>query len=54
MLYVIMAKTLNKRLEQEIIIRGVRWINNSQFADDTLLLGGASQTMDRRFKLVLD
>jgi hypothetical protein len=63
LLYVIMAETLNRRLEQERatrnipglkIARGVRRINNSQFVDDTLLLGGASQTMARRFKLVLD
>jgi hypothetical protein len=58
-----MAETLNRRLEQERttrnisglkIARGVRRINNSQFVDDTLLLGGASQTMARRFKLVLN
>jgi hypothetical protein len=35
-------------------VRGVRRINNSQFVDDTLLLGGASQIMAQRFKLVLD
>jgi hypothetical protein len=49
-----MAETLNRRLEQERatrnipglkIARGVRRINNSQFVDGTLLLGGASQTM---------
>jgi hypothetical protein len=37
-----------------LIARGVRRINHSQFADDTLLLGGASQIMASRFKLVLD
>jgi hypothetical protein len=45
MLYVIMAETLNRRLEHERatgnipglkIARGVRRINNSQFVDDTL------------------
>jgi hypothetical protein len=36
------------------ISRGVRRLNNSQFVYDTLLLGGASQMMARRFKLVLD
>jgi hypothetical protein len=49
-----MAETLNIILEQERltknilglkIARGVRRINNSQFVDDTILLGGASQTM---------
>ena len=63
MLYVIMAETLNRRLEHERatgnipglkIARGVRRLNNSHFVDDTLILGGASQTMARRFKLVLD
>jgi hypothetical protein len=51
MLYVIMVETLNRRLEHERatgsipglkIARGVRRIKNSQFADDTLLLGGSS------------
>jgi hypothetical protein len=63
MLYVLMEESLNRRLEYERrtcnipglkIARGVRRINNSQFVDDTLLLGGASQTMANRFKLVLD
>jgi hypothetical protein len=63
MLYVIMAETLNRRLEQERITktipglkiaRGVKRINNSQFADDTLLLGGASHVMAQRFKIILD
>jgi len=61
--YVIMAEMLNRRLEYERatgnipglkIARGVRRLNNSHFVDDTLILGGASQTMARRFKLVLD
>jgi hypothetical protein len=63
MLYVIMAETLNRRLEQERstktisglkIARGIKRINNSQFADDTLLLGGASHVMAQRFKIILD
>ena len=63
LLYVIMVETLNRRLEQERIsknilglkiMRGVKRINNSQFADDTLLLGGASHVMAQRFKTVLD
>jgi hypothetical protein len=49
MLYVIMAETLNRRLKHERateniseikIARAVRRLNNSQFVDDTLLLGG--------------
>jgi hypothetical protein len=58
-----MEETLNRRLDHEKdignilglkIARGLRRINNSQFVDDTLLLGGSSQTMARIFKLVLD
>ena len=33
---------------------GVKNINHSQFADDTLLIGGASTTIARRFKKLLD
>jgi len=33
---------------------GVKNINHSQFADDTLLIGGASAIIARRFKLLLD
>eukprot|EP00253_Pinus_taeda_P024410 PITA_24410 len=33
---------------------GVKNINHSQFADDTLLIGGASTTIARRFKNLLD
>jgi hypothetical protein len=63
LIYVIMAETLNRRLEQERIsknilvlkiTRGVKRVNNSQFVDDTLLLGGASQVMAQRFKNILD
>jgi hypothetical protein len=63
MLYVIMAETLNRKLEQERITknihglkiaRGVKRINNSQFVDNTLLLGGASHVMAQRFKIILD
>jgi hypothetical protein len=62
MLYVIMEETLKRRLEQERITRnisglkiarGVRRINNSQFANDTLLLGGASHVMVQIFKTVV-
>eukprot|EP00253_Pinus_taeda_P022245 PITA_22245 len=62
-LYIIMAETLsvhleNLRLKREImgisIERGIKEINHSLFADDTLLIGGASTLMARRFKRVLD
>ena len=62
-LYVIMAETLSLHLEhkrktKEItgvdIIRGTKGINHSLFADDTLLIGGASSIMARRFKKILD
>jgi len=33
---------------------GVKNINHSQFSDDTLLIGGESTTIARRFKSVLD
>eukprot|EP00253_Pinus_taeda_P007860 PITA_07860 len=62
-LYIIMVETLsvhleNLRLKREImgisIERGIKEINHSLFADDTLLIGGASNLMARRFKRVLD
>eukprot|EP00253_Pinus_taeda_P031914 PITA_31914 len=62
-LYIIMAETLslhleNKRRRKEItgidIVRGSKGINHSLFADDTLLIGGASSLMARRFKETLD
>jgi hypothetical protein len=36
------------------MVRGVKSINHSQFTDDTLLLGGASVTIAKRFKDNLD
>jgi hypothetical protein len=63
MLYVLMVESINIKLAYERrtnnfpglkITRGARRINNSQFVDDTLLLGGASQTMATIFKMVLD
>eukprot|EP00253_Pinus_taeda_P035972 PITA_35972 len=62
-LYIIMAETLSIHLEKlrrqkEItgisIARGTKEINHSLFADDTLLIGGASSLMARRFKKMLD
>eukprot|EP00253_Pinus_taeda_P010548 PITA_10548 len=62
-LFIIMAETLSIHLEdlrckREIvgvsIERGLKEINHSLFANDTLLIGGASSLMARRFKKVLD
>jgi hypothetical protein len=36
------------------IARGAKNLNHSQFADDTLLLGGASMIIATRFKTILD
>lgn len=58
-----MAETLsaaleNQRREKKItgiqIAKGVKNVNHIIFADDTLLLGGASSIIVRRFKKVLD
>jgi len=58
-----MAEAFSRKLEQahqaknipsiKITLRDKR-INHSQFADDTLLLGGASTIIARRFKVILD
>eukprot|EP00253_Pinus_taeda_P005844 PITA_05844 len=62
-LYIIMAETLSTHLDQlrnnkEIpgicIEKGIKEINHSLFTDDTLLIGGASSLMARRFKRILD
>eukprot|EP00253_Pinus_taeda_P001849 PITA_01849 len=61
-LYIIMVETLSIDLEKlckkkEItgisIERGIKEINHSLFADDTLLIGGASSLMAKRFKKTL-
>jgi hypothetical protein len=58
-----MADSLSKKLEAERIngnllrikiVRGVKSLNHSQFADDTLLLGGASIIISTRFNQVLE
>ena len=63
MLYVIQASILNFQLDRyqqhnELlgirISRGVKNINHAQFADDTILLGGASSILARLFKWELD
>ena len=62
LLYAIQASVISfqlehARLEQELpglrLARGVKDINHSQFADDTILMGGASQIIARRFKTEL-
>eukprot|EP00253_Pinus_taeda_P012762 PITA_12762 len=62
-LFIIMDETLSMHLEnlrkqKEItgisIARGIKEINHSLFVDDTLLIGGASSIMARRFKKTLD
>jgi hypothetical protein len=56
-LYVIMEESLNRSLEWEStsgniprikIAQGVKRLNHSQFADDTILLSGASKILARR------
>lgn len=63
LLYIIMVETLssmleNQRKEKKItriqILRGVKDINHSHFADDTLLIGGASCILSKRFNKVMD
>jgi hypothetical protein len=63
LLYIIMAETLGKKLEEERvagnlpglkIVRGVKNINHSQLANNILLLGGASLITAYRFKRILD
>jgi hypothetical protein len=62
-LYILMADSLSHKLEEERrlghlpgiqITPGVKEINHSQFADDTLLLGAASPIITRRFKRILE
>jgi hypothetical protein len=58
-----MAEALSRQLEKARVAkiipgikisRGARRINHSQFADDTLLLGGASPIIAKRFKEILE
>jgi hypothetical protein len=62
-LYILLADSLSCKLEEErrinrlpglLIARGVKEINHSQFADDTLLLGAATTIIAKRFQKVLD
>ena len=61
-LYILMAENLNRKLsaEKEVgyilgikIARGVDPINHALFADDSLLLGGATLTIARAFNEIL-
>ena len=61
-LYLIVAESLSKKLEAlqnngELkglrIARGVKNANHDKFADDTILLGGASITVAERFRGVI-
>jgi hypothetical protein len=63
LLYIIMVETLGRQLEKDRtskaipgikITRGTKRINHSQFVDDTLLIGGASIIMAKRFKTALE
>jgi hypothetical protein len=63
LLYIIMAYSLSRKLENERttrnilvlrIVRVVKSINHLQFMNDTILLGGASTIMAYRFKKVMD
>lgn len=62
-LYILMVESLNKKLDKERenrlipgikISQGVTRINNFQFVDDTILLGGAFNILARRFKKTMD
>eukprot|EP00253_Pinus_taeda_P021304 PITA_21304 len=62
-LFILMAESFSKALDHNRRVglitdikfgNGVKNINHSQFADDTLLIGGASTTIARRFKTLLD
>eukprot|EP00253_Pinus_taeda_P012958 PITA_12958 len=62
-LFILMAESFSQALDHNRRVgiitgieygNGVKNINHSQFADDTLLIGGASTTIARRFKHLLD
>eukprot|EP00253_Pinus_taeda_P034106 PITA_34106 len=62
-LFILMAESFNRALDHNRRVglitgikygNGVKNINHSQFADDTLLIGGASNTIARCFKSLLD
>ena len=58
-----MAETVSRALETQRkertiiglrIAKGIKTINHSLFVDDTLLMGGASTIIARRFKKIMD
>ena len=58
-MYILMADTLNRKLEQDRIIgaapglritKDLKPINHALFADDSLMLGGASNKVASTFK----
>eukprot|EP00253_Pinus_taeda_P022180 PITA_22180 len=62
-LFILMAESFSRALDHNRRVglisgikfgNGVKNINHSIFADDTLLIGGASTTIARRFKTLLD
>eukprot|EP00253_Pinus_taeda_P006959 PITA_06959 len=62
-LFILMEESFSSALDQKRqsgLITGIKFedgiknINDSQFSDDTLLLGGASTIISRRFKSLLD
>jgi len=62
-LFILMAKSFSKALDHKRWVglitgikfgNGVKNINHSQFFDDTLLIGGASNIIARRFQDLLD
>eukprot|EP00253_Pinus_taeda_P007578 PITA_07578 len=62
-LFILMADSFSRALDYNRRVglisgikygNGVKNINHSQFADDTLLIGGASTTIAKRFKTLLD
>jgi len=62
-LFILMAESFSQALDYNRRIglitgikieNGTKNINHSQFVDDTLLIGGASTTIARRFKKLLD
>eukprot|EP00253_Pinus_taeda_P036032 PITA_36032 len=62
-LFILMAESFSRALDYNRRVglisgikfgNGVKNLNHSQFADDTLLIGGASTTIARRFKTLLD
>ena len=62
-LFILMAESFSQALDYNRRVglitgikfgNGIKNINHSQFVDDTLLIGGASITIARRFKTLLD